>query len=122
MNQPATLTLKIINDGTVLDRLPKENPIPESTQAFIKSIVRLAVQEYVKEVGLKESYQFPSGDRILRLPEVVTRVGLKRASIYRYIKDGNFPKSLNLGARSVGWKESQIAAWLEERANNLSAR
>ena len=53
--------------------------------------------------------------RILRLPEVMTRVGLKRASIYQHIADGLFPKQIVLGIRAVGWLESEIDEWLSAR-------
>jgi prophage regulatory protein len=54
-------------------------------------------------------------DRIIRLPEVIRRVGLKRSSIYNRMKDGNFPRSTSLGGNSMGWLESEISAWIEER-------
>jgi prophage regulatory protein len=50
--------------------------------------------------------------RILRLPEVMARVGICRASIYSYMAEGSFPKSVSLGARAVGWLEHEIDAWL----------
>lgn len=53
--------------------------------------------------------------RILRLPEVISRVGLKRASIYQYVSDGRFPKPVSLGPRAVGWIEVEIDAWLAAR-------
>jgi prophage regulatory protein len=49
---------------------------------------------------------------ILRLPEVMKRVGICRASIYQHIAAGSFPKQISLGARSVGWLEHEIDAWL----------
>jgi len=52
---------------------------------------------------------------ILRLPEVMARVGICRASIYQRMKEGTFPKSLPLGPRSVGWLEHEIDAWLQVR-------
>ena len=55
--------------------------------------------------------------RILRLPEVVDRVGLKRASIYLRVADGSFPRQISLGARAVGWLESEIDAWLAARVS-----
>jgi prophage regulatory protein len=57
--------------------------------------------------------------RILRLPEVIARVGLKRASIYQHIATGSFPKQISLGIRAVGWLESEIDQWLAVR---ISAR
>ncbi len=55
--------------------------------------------------------------RILRLPNVKSRTGLSRSTIYALIKDKRFPKYINLGARSVGWLESEIEAWIESRIN-----
>jgi predicted DNA-binding transcriptional regulator AlpA len=36
--------------------------------------------------------------RLLRLPDVEARVGLKRSSIYRKIEEGSFPRPILLGA------------------------
>jgi len=55
--------------------------------------------------------------RIMRLPEVMARVGLKRASIYQHIAAGSFPRQITLGVRAVGWLESEIDAWLTARIN-----
>lgn len=57
----------------------------------------------------------PSRDRVLRLPDVKTRTGLSRSSIYAYIKEGKFPHHIALGERSVGWYESEVDAWVASR-------
>lgn len=59
--------------------------------------------------------QSPSINRILRLPDVKVRTGLSRSSIYAFIKDGKFPQHIALGARSVGWYESEVDAWIASR-------
>jgi prophage regulatory protein len=59
--------------------------------------------------------------KIMRLPEVIARVGLKRASIYRFIGEGRFPKALSLGPRAVGWLEHEIDSWLAERLQARNA-
>jgi prophage regulatory protein len=56
-------------------------------------------------------------DRILRLEEVKHRTGLGRTCIYNWIKEGRFPRQINLGARAVGWSDHEINAWIEERKN-----
>lgn len=56
--------------------------------------------------------------RILRLPEVMTRTGLSRSTIYAYMGVKSFPKSIALGVRSVGWLESDIDAWIEQKSSN----
>jgi prophage regulatory protein len=55
------------------------------------------------------------GERILRRPEVEARTGLSRSTIYAWMQRGDFPKPVALGARLVGWIESDIDAWLAAR-------
>jgi prophage regulatory protein len=57
----------------------------------------------------------PSLQRILRLPDVMSRVGLRRASIYLHMTKGAFPKPISLSARAVGWLESDIDGWIAAR-------
>ena len=52
---------------------------------------------------------------ILKRPAVQTRTGLSRSTIYLMMAQGAFPKPIPLGARAVGWVESEIDAWLESR-------
>ncbi|NOD78910.1 AlpA family transcriptional regulator [Ruegeria sp. HKCCD4332] len=51
--------------------------------------------------------------RILRITEVIERTGLSRASIYRLMKSGDFPKRVKLSVRMVGWREQDIQEWLD---------
>ena len=62
-----------------------------------------------------ENQNTKTKERILRLKEVKDRTGLSRSTIYLNINQGTFPKSISLGVRSVGWLESDINAWIEER-------
>lgn len=52
---------------------------------------------------------------ILRLPRVRQCTGLGRSTIYREMAQGRFPRSVQLTPRSVGWRETDINAWLEAR-------
>ena len=52
---------------------------------------------------------------VLRLPLVKARTGLSRSTIYLRIAEGSFPKPVSLGARAVGWLESDIEQWLNSR-------
>ena len=52
---------------------------------------------------------------ILRRPGVEARTGLFRSTIYDCMKRGEFPQPVALGARLVGWRESDIEAWLQAR-------
>ena len=49
---------------------------------------------------------------ILRLPEVKSRTGLSRSTIYLRVSQATFPKPISLGGRAVGWIESEIETWL----------
>jgi len=60
----------------------------------------------------------PVERRILRLEEVETKSGFKRAHIYALMKKGQFPQSLRLGIRAVGWDSIEIDAWIGERLKN----
>jgi len=52
---------------------------------------------------------------ILRLPQVKCRVGLSRSSIYLAVSQRKFPQPVRLGARAVGWLESEVDAWVHQR-------
>ena len=58
---------------------------------------------------------------ILRLPLVKSRTGLSRSTIYLRVKEGSFPKPVSLGARAVGWLESEIDDWLEQQIRQSRA-
>ncbi|OQK60187.1 hypothetical protein XM77_c10224 [Vibrio vulnificus] len=51
--------------------------------------------------------------RILRLPEVKAKTGFGRSTIYALMANGEFPRSIRIGARAVGWLESDIDRWVE---------
>jgi prophage regulatory protein len=52
---------------------------------------------------------------IYRLHEVENLTGLKRSTIYRGVKSGEFPAQVKLGARAVGWRSTDIEAWANSR-------
>ena len=49
---------------------------------------------------------------ILRRKQVEARTGLSRSTIYERIKAGALPAPISIGARAVGWLESEVDAWL----------
>lgn len=57
--------------------------------------------------------------RILRFPEVVTRTGLSRSSVYGRIKAGEFPAPVPLGdGRAVGFLEQEVSQWIHSLAQS----
>lgn len=53
--------------------------------------------------------------RLLRLPDVMKKTGLKKSWIYQLISEGKFPRQIKLGDRSVAWLESEIDEWIDKR-------
>jgi len=56
-------------------------------------------------------------ESILRLPEVQKRTGLSRSTIYDRLKVDAFPKPISIGDRAIGFVESEITMWIEEKIN-----
>lgn len=51
--------------------------------------------------------------RIYRLPEVKSRTGLARSTIYLRIEQGRFPRPVALGSpHVVGWVADEIDEWI----------
>lgn len=62
-------------------------------------------------------------NRFIRIAEVKEITGKSRSAIYADMADGTFPQSILIGARSVAWAESDIAAWVKAKidtANQIS--
>jgi len=53
--------------------------------------------------------------KIIRLPKVQEKTGLSRSTIYEYLRQRNFPAQIRLGARAIGFIESEIDEWIEAR-------
>lgn len=63
-----------------------------------------------------------AGERLLRKPEVLARIGLGTTSLYAQIKAGRFPRSLSLGGRAVAWREQDVQNWIADRIAEAQAR
>ena len=53
--------------------------------------------------------------RILRRQLVESQTGLSRSKIYDLITRDEFPRPIKIGARTVGWVEADIAAWINQK-------
>lgn len=52
---------------------------------------------------------------MLRIPQVMERTGLRRTTIYKLMREGNFPKPRQLTSSAVGWREDEVEEWLSAR-------
>jgi prophage regulatory protein len=59
--------------------------------------------------------------RLLRLPEVRTRTGLSRSSVYRLVAAGTFPKPVKVSTATTTWIESEVDAWIVEKIRESRA-
>ncbi|WP_067097875.1 helix-turn-helix transcriptional regulator [Marinomonas atlantica] len=65
------------------------------------------------------SEQSTKPTRLIRMPEVTDRTGLKKSAIYARIAKGEFPKQIPLGTARNGisvqtaWIESEVEAWIQ---------
>ena len=56
-----------------------------------------------------------TAESLIRLPAVISRVGLKQSRLYELIQSGEFPPPVRLGIRAVAWRESEVSAWIASR-------
>ena len=60
--------------------------------------------------------------RIIRMKELVSKVGYARSTIHALIKEGRFPEPFKLvpNGRANGWLEETIDKWMQDRASEKS--
>ncbi len=54
-------------------------------------------------------------EKILRLRDVMGKVGLGRTTIYKLIGENRFPPGILLGVRARGWTAESINLWISTR-------
>ena len=70
------------------------------------------MQQRVYKIATLATKKAPKGD------STETRIGLlpvSPATIWRWVKDGKFPKPFKLGENSTCWDASEVDAWLASR-------
>lgn len=53
-------------------------------------------------------------ERIIRLKTVLDRTGLSRATLYRKIGEGSFPRQVRISVHGAGWHESAVNRWIAD--------
>ena len=61
-------------------------------------------------------------EKFLRLAEVQRRIPYSRSTIYLKVSRGEFPQPISLGARAVGWIETEIDEWIAQRIDKSRER
>jgi prophage regulatory protein len=55
---------------------------------------------------------------ILRKPDVLKKIGVSKTQLQNLIDAGEFPGAIKIGgheARAIGWIESEIDAWIDQK-------
>ncbi len=52
-------------------------------------------------------------ERILKVKDVAKDTGLSRPEIYRRVKLKEFPQPIKIGARAIGWVESEVQKYIK---------
>lgn len=58
-------------------------------------------------------------ERLIRYRELESLIGLKKSAIYDMMKAGTFPEPVQISARAVAWKESEVIAWQNKLASGV---
>lgn len=58
--------------------------------------------------------------KLIRLPEVLTRVALKKTAVYKLMSEDEFPRPIKIGAASL-WNEAEIDDWITDRLSERPA-
>jgi prophage regulatory protein len=57
---------------------------------------------------------------LLRLPEVMRAVGLRKSTLYQLIRSQSFPAQIRLTKRAVAWRAEDIERWIQSRKSPRS--
>ena len=52
---------------------------------------------------------------LLKRQEIESEYKISCATIYRWIKEGRFPRPVRIGANMVRWKVSDVEVWMIDR-------
>lgn len=58
-----------------------------------------------------------SDKRILSARDVISQLGISKSGLYSLVKNGYLPKGIALGARKVGWLQSDIDAFIQKQVD-----
>ena len=66
--------------------------------------------------NLEEDTMFVEFEKtLIKRQELETGLTVSRATIYRWVKEGNFPAPIRLSANMVRWERKSVEAWMTER-------
>ena len=56
--------------------------------------------------------------KLLRVQQVAELTGLSTSSIYKQVREGNFPRSIPITKRATAWPEEVVHEWIENKIDS----
>lgn len=50
--------------------------------------------------------------KLIKMSQVIEMTSLANSTIYKYIKEGTFPKPVKLTVKKSAWVEEEIESWI----------
>jgi len=69
----------------------------------------------MSHLKLSNSSPTPQLEVIIKKSTVLGTVGFSGPTLWRRVKEKNFPQPVHLGGRSIGWLQSEVCAWIKAR-------
>ena len=63
----------------------------------------------------EQGSSFAAFNRCVRIMQVCEMMGMSKASVYRKMTDGTYPKSFKIGESMSAWRVATIEAWIAEK-------
>ena len=97
----------IIPIDAITEFLAKPNAERPDASAASLSITKVASNERFEPTNTTPPTPFDDY-RLLRLREVLHLCGISRSALYEMVSRGAFPQLVQIGVRSVGWRQREI--------------
>lgn len=59
-----------------------------------------------------------SPDRFYRMKQLREHLNIPAPTLYQWVREGRFPKPVQLGPKVIAWQGEVINAWLSEKINS----
>ena len=60
--------------------------------------------------------------RLMRLPEVIERLGVGRSTLYRLVaEDPTFPRPVKVGRKVIAWRSDLLEEWIVRQGQKAAA-
>ena len=64
----------------------------------------------------------PKAPRILRKPEVLSKLNVSGTTLWRMRRRGDFPPGFRISPGTMGWREADVDTWIEDRGRAPQTR